>query len=161
MGNEFLREFLNEPIYIIKEDSIQLSETLPDSSSASTVEISYKGQNKKGILILVSNPGDEYLSPDKEELLKKILQSVNLSFIDIALINISSHPHSDFLNLGNIIISFGIEHVEEISAIPHFYQSHPVNEKIIIRCHSLEQIADDRELKLKLWNCLKNQFIKE
>lgn len=179
-----LQYFLTEDLFLIKEDipsllnqtasnhsySSENQEYLQsgDSTDSLTSEaeeplnpepILVRGQFEKGILILHE---EDQLSEEIMELLSKILQAVGLSMNSVGLVSsegLLGRSLEEFNALNaHTVIKFGrIQH--PINSLPiNTYQVHTEEETEYLFADSLSQIAENKELKSKLWNNLKILF---
>ena len=159
-NRNFLSLFLNDPIYILEEPE---SSELPEEKE---ITISFKGQNKREVMVIVSDRNAEYLSEDEENFLIKVLQAVQLSADDIALVNMHNLQNQahQLAALNNIsfktLIVFG-EIPEEIPFTKHLinYQWNKDDEnRVYLQADALKQIANDRTKKQLLWKNLQEIF---
>ena len=167
----YLHLLLNEDIYVIQEPDIHSVEALKenmkrDSSETDIPKITFKGGNKKGVIMLVDHADVQYLHQSQEELINNILKSINFSLEDIGLVNL--HHYKDNIHLDDLLalncnyfIAFGIPASrisEDRNLISHevFTQK---NIKILLT-YSLDELNNDRNKKISLWNNLKKMFLK-
>lgn len=173
-NDAYLPLFLTETLYPVcnKGNSPSPSKKTASSSAETTTPIAteeakatvspaldWMGENRKGVGILVSYEQDNYIPDAHRELLGKILQAVQLDWTDIALINLSkvSHTHPGFADIGaNRVLSFGVNH----SWVPteKLYQKVEFQNRTVLKTHTLEEIAQSRDLKVQLWTALKSLF---
>ncbi|MDN5199733.1 hypothetical protein QQ008_00125 [Fulvivirgaceae bacterium BMA10] len=175
----YLHNILTEDIYILQEPEANSSTTnkklspteeviaetkvSDNNQNEATPKLNIKGENKKGILVLVNHQTEAFLEKEDEVLLSKILQSVKLSFEDIALVN--AHALDDQLGLlkeisYKKIVSFGVEDLNFAitqSSVKH-YDLVPLNDGKLLLADSLKVISSDVEKKKKLWGGLKELF---
>ncbi len=159
---EWLRNFITEDIYVVKgQPPTPSPENTKDAGDTSDTETptpipppSYRGQNKKNILVLV----DKALEPDQEDLLVKILQSAGLKWEDIALIVWPDSQRADLIRtLGShVVLSFGLDSDPWCDTVP--YEISTANGLSHLQADSLSSIAGEVELKRKLWSALKTLF---
>lgn len=138
-SNTFLPLFLNEEIYLIRDGMSQQKPV-------------FMGGNSQGILIVVSNPTTDFLSSEEDKLLQKILLSVELTYNDVAIVNVSksSFEAIDFKKA----LSFGAPH----SPQTNYYQLEEIEGKQWLLVDSLSEIAQDRNKKKRLWQHLQLLF---
>lgn len=179
-----LQYFLTEDLFLIKEDipsllnqtdsnhtysdkiqeATQTEEAIENMPSAveepvSPEPIPVRGQFEKGILILHE---EDQLSEEIMELLSKILQAVGLSMNSVGLLSsegLLGRSLEEFNALNaHTVIKFGrIQH--PINSLPiNTYHVHTEEETEYLFADSLSQIAENKELKSKLWNNLKILF---
>ena len=155
-----------EPV-IAKEPETSLQQPVPSPQNEAVPEatIDFYGQNRKGILILTDYSDEKHLSIGDSEFLKKILQAVNLTFDDIALVNIARHNTPAQLNKVNqfgakTVIAFGIKN-ESLGAVHQttHYELVDQGEMHVLCADALSTIATDNDKKRKLWTNLKQMFL--
>jgi len=176
LSNVGLKLFFDEGIYIINEDRLESSPAVVETkkelqkeiSSSSILEepkeeitsINYKGGNKKGIAIIISNESNEYLTDTDETLLLNILKAIGLTFEDIALINqhqAGTKWHNQ-VNCSKVFL-FGIKPVD-YNLSSALYELIPVNNAQWLFSNTLAEIGKDKVLKSKLWVKLQEVFPK-
>ena len=92
-STSFPANLFQEDLYLIREntnvkpkvETKTLSEPIKESNS--NEQAGFKGKNKKGIVVLIDYPAVGGMPPDQEELLRKILTSIQLTLEDILLVN--------------------------------------------------------------------------
>ena len=143
-----------------KEDSAAQQVELP-SAPADLVF----GKNGKGLLILVDAPGEKVMSKTEGKLLKDILQSINYSFEDVAILNVARCEHPHYFNcLQEInfkhLISFGVKTnaIIQLDALEPFTKRE-TDTKVFIMADKLSAIEGNRQAKMALWNLLKQYFV--
>lgn len=161
--NRFLPFFLRELVYVIAEP-----EKVAEGSPAPSLSV--VGLGTKGILVLVHDAEHAFLSPDNRHFLEKILQAVNLSADDIALIN--WHAAQPVLQAGIALkrclpaepyattIVFG--EVPTPWSQSNFFEKYAVNRdgsQRFLQADALEVLRESPEQKLLLWKCLQQLFL--
>ena len=146
----------DEEIYVIdttfdskikKQASTEVS-----ADDADPPKLDYKGDFGKEVLILFSDKDVVELTAGDEEFLLKVLAAVDLGLEDVAILNVSQgQAWEDFLSPTHVL-SFG---VPELAA---GYQITAHDESAHLYCDSLSVIAENVELKKKLWAGLKSLF---
>jgi hypothetical protein len=126
--------------------------------------IKYLGNNKKNILLLMKYPDAVYLPDPALQFLTGILGACQLSLDDVAIINLAVYPNTTFKEVmsffnSRIIMLFGIEPASIGLPInfPHF-QLQAFTGYTFLYSPSLEELENNKELKIKLWSCLKRLF---
>lgn len=126
--------------------------------------ISFLGDNKKRIAILVHSPGSIYLPDEELNFLLGILSACKLSMIDIALINISKNPDLSYIHIATQlkaekVLLFGVdpESLKLPLQFPHYQLQH-YNDQVYLSSEALADLQADKQEKLKLWNSLKMVF---
>ena len=168
----FLSEFINETLYLIKEENqtsqyeeaqaeppVQVVEEPQEKVSLKPVPTS--GQNLKGCIILVNWENDTV--PEEKELLLKILGSVKRSEQDVliaqvvdtspeqidALLAEQNHKH---------VLDFGTSKFPELSSSQP-YQILEKGSKRYLKADALSEISTDVEKKKALWKALQDMFL--
>lgn len=146
MNKESLSSLFNEDIFVISEAS-------------DNQKISIKGKNRKGLLVLVDDPSSEFLPGDLDELLQKILTSIEMTYEDIVLINVQSNNLTEIPVPFSSIINFGVDRIPGISPDMSKYKIVKEDGYQLINVDSLEQISENENLKKQLWSCLQKAFL--
>ena len=144
---------------IVQLEDIEKTKPLQQPDSA----VKYLGENKKGVLILVEDKTAPFLNETAFNLLLNILTACKLNMGDVALVNKSSlkAPFTRAikeLSAKNILL-FGIEAREMNLPIdfPH-YQVQKHGNLSYLTADDFETLEADKQLKGKLWLCLKKIF---
>jgi len=182
----FLKSFLTEDLYILKEDEVitptevktelpvevkeydkteeiinQTNVKEPEEEIKYKTMPSHKGSFNKKILITVQDDENEFINDSDLGFLLKILGAVKLSLEDVAIINISKNEivPTDFSNWSVVhYISFtGEINTPNNSSL---YSPVPVNKIQYLNCNKLSQIAEDKGKKQQLWTALQRLFLK-
>ncbi len=126
--------------------------------------ISYLGDNRKGIVIIVKAPEAVYLPDDQLNFLLGILTACKLSMADIALLNLSQIAEISYNEItrqlgAEKIILFGVEPAAlELPLQFPYYQVQQYNNQTYLASPGLTVIVNDRAEKTKLWASLKQLF---
>ncbi len=121
--------------------------------------IPIRGNFENGVLILHE---EEELADEVMEMMVKMIQAVNHSMNEVGMIsskNLEGRTLEEFIDLNaHKVLKFGrIKH--PINALPAIeYTIHTEEETEYLFADSLSVIAEDRDLKVKLWNSLKILF---
>ena len=144
---------------IVQLEDIEKTKPLQQPDSA----VKYLGENKKGVLILVEDKTAPFLNETAFNLLLNILTACKLNMGDVALVNKSSLKVPltraiKELSAKNILL-FGIEAREMNLPIdfPH-YQVQKHGNLSYLTADDFETLEADKQLKGKLWLCLKKIF---
>ena len=136
-----------------------------DKNSSTAATISFLGNNQKKIAIILVSPEVIYLPDDDLNFLLGILSACKLSMADIALINLSKNSALSYKDiaaqlLAEKIFLFGVkpDALGLPLQFPH-YQVQQYNNQVYLSSISLTELQNDKEEKMKLWNCLKNIFL--
>jgi hypothetical protein len=117
------------------------------------------GQFQNGVLILHE---EDELASEVKEMLVKMINAVNHSMNEVGMVSSKSLEGRNLAELmdlnANKVLKFGrIKH--PINALPALeYAIHTEEETEYLFADSLSMIAEDRDLKVKLWNSLKILF---
>ena len=124
----------------------------------------YLGENKKKVLVIVRYADIAHL-PDKQlSFLSKLLAACNLNIGDTAILNFQNSDSEDFDKIINhfkpkVVLLFDTKPAEFGMPMnfPEFQvQGH--KDAVFVSSPSLEIIEPDKNLKGKLWICLKKIF---
>jgi hypothetical protein len=141
------------------EESKQVEKVKEDKST-----FKYLGQNNKKILLLVNYTDTAFL-PDKQlDFLTSILGACKFSLADVAILNSANAGATNYKSLSKELqmqyaILFDINPAS-LSLPVDFpaYQVQAFSNCTYLHADSLEALAADKELKTKLWLCLKKIF---
>ncbi len=141
-----------------------LYELKPATGISATGGISFLGENKRRIAILVSSPDAIYLADEELNFLLGILTACKLSMMDIALINVSKNQGLSYSDIAEQlqaekVFLFGInpESLNLPLQFPHYQLQH-FNNQVYLSSEALSKLQTDKQEKLKLWNSLKKVF---
>ena len=146
-GKTFLSQFLDLGIYVIGQSHV----TESDMARANQ-----EGNPNSEIAVFAQQQDEVH-----KGLLENILGAVNLDINQVALIWLQDWiPLSDEMVRGKTkIISFGVANAgnQKFDTGAKYVQS-AIGDAAIVFAHRLSELATDRELKKRLWKCLKNLF---
>jgi hypothetical protein len=138
----FLRNFLQDEVYLVNE------------------------RKRYPVVIFYEEPSQEYLKPEDEIFLEKILQAVHIQLVKTRLVNLKfPEPEDTFEKLIEIpsekIISFGanLQHLKLDTS--ETYQLKFVGDLTCLYADSLAEISQSKEKKKQLWDALKTMFFAE
>lgn len=152
LNPEHLYLLLDEPIYALDSD---LREHFEGHDSAAVPEseqlTNYKGENKKGILIIINEP----LNLEDEEFLFKGLNALEIFAEDVTILSKPSNAEipADIAHTKRLY--FSTNPVKKI-----LYQVETKEGIVHLKCHSIGQIRNNKELKVNFWLGLKSMFYK-
>ncbi len=132
--------------------------TVPEVSS-----LSYLGKNEKNILIITNQNDVRFLTDEELVFLTSILSACKLSIADVAIVNwkqTETDLSKIFLELKTkTALLFNIAPLEIGLPInfPQF-QIQEFNKQTYLYAPSLQEIANNVEVKKQLWSSLKNLF---
>jgi hypothetical protein len=141
-----------------------LIESAITSSVPEYQPVKYLGKNAKNIVLLVNNSTYPFLSDEELPFLTNILSACKLSLADVAIVNIHSLEEKEIEKTieplePKTVLLFGITPLTIDLPInfPQF-QLQQFNKRTYLYSPDLQELANDKTLKLQLWNCLKNLF---
>ena len=161
--NRFLPFFLREPVYVVTEpEKVVVEDPVP------TLPIA--GLGREGVLVLVHESEHPLLDPTNHTFLNKILQAVDLSANDIALVNwytaqpalqagttleqcLPTEPYATTIVFGEVPVPWSQS---------NFFKKYTVNKhgtQCFLQADSLEILRENSEQKLLLWRCLQQLFL--
>ena len=143
---------------------VDLNTENAEPTSVAVGNLSFLGENKKKVSIIVDNAGIIYLPDDELNFLLGILSACKLSMADVALLNCAKNPSLTYREISEQlsaekILLFGIEPstLELPLQFPH-YQIQNYNNQVYLSSPSLKTLSHNKEEKIKLWGCLKQVF---
>jgi hypothetical protein len=126
--------------------------------------LTFLGNNKKQVVIIVSYPDTLYIPDDKLAFLTTILTACKLNLADIALLNFANSGkvlYKDFFETvpAKCVIFFGVQ--PDMLSVPMnfpFFQVQHFDNVNYLSSPPLDQIEADKTLKGNLWTSLKKIF---
>ena len=156
-----LEPFILEDLYkktLVGEDVKR--DKLPTVSTT----LSFLGNNKKDIVIIVDSKEALHLPDDELNFLLGILSACKLTMEDVAVLNIEKNQSITYQSIAtflkaNTVLIFGIDCIQIDLPIqfPN-YQIQSYNNQVYLTSPPLSIIRNDKAEKTKLWNCLKQIF---
>jgi len=126
--------------------------------------LSFLGENKNRVSIIVDHAEAIYLPDEELSFLLGILSACKLSMADVALLNRSKNPSLTYKDISEQlsaekVLLFGIEPstLELPLQFPH-YQIQQYNNQVYLSAPTLKILSSNIEEKKKLWGCLKQVF---
>lgn len=169
----YLKYLIEEEIYLIPDPSEQqpshnlqpLKEKVQDTEPEDDRPLlTFKGENLKQLILIFEHQHDQYLNQEQENLLKKILGAINYSLKDVGMINLHHYKKKPDLDQ---LLELGCNHLIGLGINPSTLSkdrnmiSHQVfdrkNIKILLS-YSLDELNQDKNKKISLWNNLKKMF---
>jgi hypothetical protein len=145
----------------IDEKKLESSKPVPKSATGNW---KYLGENKKRTLVVVRYPDVVHI-PDKQlSFLTKLIAACNLNLADVAILNFHNYQSSQF---NEIIDYFKPKSVLLFDTKPtefgmpmNFpdFQVQAHKDAVFVSSPSLETIEPNKDLKGKLWICLKKIY---
>ncbi|WP_194349921.1 hypothetical protein [Pontibacter beigongshangensis] len=191
----FLRNFLTETVYVVPGETLfpdapapVAVQSLPTTAAVSAQEAKQDkteeaaapepagaamppdkfvitGENKKGVVVLVTLPDATFRTLPQLEFLKKILAAIGLGTNDVAFVNNVSGTTAVFEELTQELnVQYIISFASRIDTqLPHdkftLYNPVVVGRAPIIFSQSLAVLDKDPEHKKLLWNALRQVFL--
>lgn len=174
-----LQHFITEDLYLLKEDmgisgeakkavlkftpKAQVGAEIPEEKALlaeiKAEPIQVRGNFEKGILILHE---EDSLKPEVMDMLVKMINAVGHSMNEVGLLNSDSlegKTMEDFKNLNaHTVLKFGrIKHPVN-SVLTSMYEVYSEDETEYLSADALSVIAEDKNLKKKLWTALQILF---
>ncbi|RLD24493.1 MAG: hypothetical protein DRI71_02400 [Bacteroidetes bacterium] len=150
LNPEHLYLLLDGPIYVINEHA-DTPVPQPEEKTEDPQPVLFEGENKQGILIILSKSGEEKADSADEEFLFKGLNALNLTAEDVAIAD--GTDHGTFIS--------NIKHSKRI-----IFSTNPVKETLYqieiiedieqLGCESIFTIRNNKDLKIKFWLGLKD-----
>ena len=126
--------------------------------------LKYLGENKKKALVVVRYADVTHLPEKQLSFLTKLLAACNLSIGDVAILNFQHYNSTSFDKIINcfkpkVVLLFDVEPGEfGMPMIFPPFQVQGYKDSVFVSSPSLEMIEPDKNLKGKLWTCLKKIF---
>ena len=126
-------------------------------------KVKFLGENQKNIALFIQNENEAYLNEELFNLLTNILNACKLGMQDVALINILNYPAMPLSAWQQAVnaqrgIAFGIQPAAlGLEPLPS-YQVHSTGGMQLLFSDALQNIAQDKAMKAKLWMGLKQLF---
>ena len=136
----------------------------PGTSTPAAPRPRFLGKNEKKIMVIVAYEGMPFLPDPAFNFLTNILSACKLSIADIAIVNKTSMDPS---LLPPLMEELEARHVLLFGAAPltiglpiNFpqFQLQQFNKRTYLYSPTLEELENDKTIKMKLWNCLKAAF---
>lgn len=130
---------------------------------AETTDFRSLGENRKNILVLVSDATAAFLPDESFSFLVSVLVACKLTMVDIALVNLFHYPGTDFRELSpqfspQACIQLGVTLFSPGKIPGGAYLIHETEGVKILTADTLERISADQSLKAKFWSSLKQLF---
>ncbi len=156
----FLKNFYTEDLFIVHEKAPTTNETKKIMDKPAS-DIKIKGENKKGVLILIDEPEHHFLSEKDMDFLEKILKNgLDMGFDDVGLVNL--HKINDRKAVMEIahkyMIGFGIPDNILEDPGPGLYHLFKRDENTFLLADKLQDIMANIDKKKALWSNLKQMF---
>ncbi|MDH5396918.1 MAG: hypothetical protein OEX02_02150 [Cyclobacteriaceae bacterium] len=138
-------------------ESVPEKHVLPQELQEELIPV-FRGNNKKGIVILVENAMAKDISPAQMAFLQKIVTAIQLTSNDVALANYSLPENRDILQMGSVLIGFGLSGLKGYAGDLTLYQVLKENDRQFLFSDSIDTLEGNSNLKRKLWQALQVMF---
>lgn len=141
-------------------ESLESNEAIKDEKLVEKEELSYWGNNEKGILFLVDNSEANFFSEQAQDAFLKTLAALRLSLSDVAVINLypQSFSISDIqqqLKFNTIVYSTGLG--TDYGAT--FNQVFKEGGKSMLVTYTFEEMLTSNDKKRAFWNAIKEMKV--
>lgn len=149
---------------LYKKTLVDIDNYQPATSASTNAVFPVLGNNGQKVCILVKEPEFPFLSDDDLQFLTGILTACKLSLQDVALINLNKCAALNYASLQehlqpSVVLFFGTGPADaEFPLEFPAYQLQKYNQQTFLAAPSLQQLAENKEEKKKLWLCLKTLF---
>ena len=155
---------------LFKNSLVEVDEKIPlpaspkINSGSPENEWKFLGENKKKTLIVVRYPDTAHLPERQLSFLTKLLAACNLNLGDVAILNFHAHDASQFSGIVNYFRPKAVllfdTNPAEFGMPMNFpdFQVQGYKDAVFVSSPSLEKIEPDKNLKGKLWLCLKKIY---
>jgi hypothetical protein len=153
------QEIKEEPVKPIAEEPKQIYEAPKvEEVVRPTFELTFNGQNTKGVLLLVNN-----ISAEERAFLEKVLGAVKLTMNDCALLSLSQNNSTEHQKLienfkCKTIINLGGQPLPFLQGIKNYKINFLADKKVLITDDLTSIMADVAKKKL-LWESLQLLFL--
>jgi len=159
-----LKLFFDDELFLINEQTpvaaVATQPTKVKEPAPEPYKVAFKGENNKGIGIIINETNQEFLNQEDETLLANILKAVGLTLNDVAIIN-QHHAGIEWQNKVNCskVFLFGIKPADYNLSTDLYELLQNKNAQWVFS-NSLSEIGKDKLLKGKLWVKLQEVFPK-
>lgn len=145
--------------YLVEDKSYSTLKPLEQGS------IAVLGKNLNRVIILVANKEAAFLPDEELNFLLGILSACKLNMDDVGIVNLAKNETLSYTQIINDLkaeklLLFGVkpDEIQLPLSFPH-YQLQRYNEQLYLAAPALSNLQDNKDEKLKLWNCLKQIFL--
>ena len=161
---EYLKYVYHEDLYIMDESPI-LSTEPPATNNTTAVyahelpPVKFLGANNKKTLILVNDPGSEFLNSKDLDFLMRIIGALKYSKADIAVVNCLKFTYDQIFEEieHDYVVAFGDHPVEHIGTDERYEVSKNNSNKVLL-AEELSKIEANKDKKRALWEALQIMF---
>ena len=176
----FYQQFFTENLFLIPETSPEpapLVKTVPvqpevltpeDAAMGDTTSLkrfTISGENKKGLVLLFSLPGEAFAVLPKNDFLTKILAAINHTPSDVAYINLEKQYAVNIFDLSKEtkvqqVVAFGSSLIDLATGFQvNLYKPAGIGQIPLLLAEPLHLIENDVNRKKQLWSGLKAIFL--
>jgi len=171
---EFYQHFFTENLFLIPD--LHSPASAKDAYTTATEEINgdtqpvnkynLLGENKKGLIIVVALPDNEFRALPQHDFLSKVLTSIRHTPDDVAFINLAPQEKLDTYRLSkettvNQLLTFGPGLLDiDTNAKINLYKPASIGTTPLLIANVLADIENDVNKKKLLWNGLQAIFLK-
>jgi len=162
--NLFLVPDLQSPAFTQDAQTTTIEESNGDTQPIKKYNL--LGENKKGLIIVVALPDNEFRALPQHDFLSKVLTSIRHTPDDVAFINLAAQEKLDTYRLSkettvNQLLAFGpgLLDIDAHSKI-NLYKPASIGTTPLLIANVLEDIENDVNKKKLLWNGLQAIFLK-
>lgn len=150
-----------EELYLVQSKAPLVAQPALVEAASAAVQFDYLGENNRFFLILVNEPGQSYLEETNLEVLLKILMAKGMELKDVAILNLSRFPETNFMQLKAFfscsrLCLFGVSPQQlGLAELP----SNEINvqdDVKVLASFSLMELQQTHHKKLAFWNVMKN-----
>ena len=155
-----------------QEEATLQSEDSPGEAAVSTSPQppTFQGENRKKVLVLFYQPDDEYMTEAASSFLEKILKAVAHDLDDVARCNwaLLERQEPAWPDVYESLQMVDCQKILAFGDLPlawsksHFFQKYHITEdaaqRRLLQADNLHEIAQNRDLKVKLWESLQQLF---
>lgn len=145
--------------YLVEDKSYSTLKPLEQGS------IAVLGKNLNRVIILVANKEAAFLPDEELNFLLGILSACKLNMDDVGIVNLAKNETLSYTQIINDLkaeklLLFGVkpDDIQLPLSFPQ-YQLQRYKEQLYLAAPALSNLQDNKDEKLKLWNCLKQIFL--
>ncbi|MEM7551168.1 MAG: hypothetical protein AAF363_15915 [Bacteroidota bacterium] len=154
----FYKTFLTEDLYLIPEKEVESASDDIEKPSESIEELQEEAAPEPPKEFLVVHESNGKISNEEYDLLKNILNAVNISLKDdVELVELDTSKSIDYtLEYHNPTLLIFSE--KSLFGDQTYYEEFLLNEKQVLLSKKLTTLLSDRSEKANLWKALKKMF---
>jgi hypothetical protein len=151
----FINELYNKNVIYLEQNKTAKNESY---------SICFSGGNLKNFAIIYQSSNKESLSAEAFEMLTKLISACKLTMQDIALIDLKENEFLTHELLkselqAKLVLLFGVDTMTiDLPFMIPKYKSQEFNDTVFILADNINKMPHDKESKILLWNCLKENL---